>query len=338
MKIFAIREGGTGCDYFRVLLPMRELEKHGHDVTIKNAQLKRGQYIHTEDLHPYDVVIAQRLVQYGGLGSWRRARTFKNRLVYESDDNIFSVTPDNFTAFDFFQQKDVLEAVRAYAAVADQITVTNEALAGTYRQHNSAVTVIPNYLPAEAYRAPGERPACDRKVVGWVGGSSHGQDVQAAASAVQRFLKRNKDWGMYCGGQDFRLRWGTPLDRTVFEPWISIIDDTEGYYASLNFDIGLCPLMASEFNRCKTPVKAMEYMARGIPVIASDVEPYSSFIQHGVTGFLAKYEHDWIKYLGVLSDDTFRKQMAKQAFEFIQDYRMADHWQEWESAYDKMFS
>lgn len=337
MKIFAIREGGTGCDYFRILLPMRELEKHGHEVTVKNAQMKVGQYIRAEDLHPYDVVIAQRLVQYGGLGSWRRARTFKNRLVYESDDNIFNVTPDNFTAFSFFQQKDVLEAVRAYAAVADQITVTNEALADTYRQHNSAVTVLPNYLPAEAYRAPAERPAGAEKRVGWVGGSSHGQDVLAASSAVQRFLKRNKGWGMYCGGQDFRLRWGTPLDRTVFEPWISIIDDTEGYYDSLNFDIGLCPLMASEFNRCKTELKAMEYMARGIPVIASDVEPYSNFIQHGVTGFLAKYEHDWVKYLEMLADDAFRNQMAERAFEFIQDYRMTDHWQEWEDAYAKMF-
>jgi glycosyltransferase involved in cell wall biosynthesis len=54
-----------------------------------------------------------------------------------------------------------------------------------------------------------------------------------------------------------------------------------------DFDIGLSPLRDTQFARSKSPLKALEYGALGIPVVAANVEPYASFVRHGETGSCA---------------------------------------------------
>jgi len=35
-------------------------------------------------------------------------------------------------------------------------------------------------------------------------------------------------------------------------------------------------------------------------MVLSDVRPYSDSVEHGVTGFLAKTQKDWVEYLSKL--------------------------------------
>jgi len=39
-------------------------------------------------------------------------------------------------------------------------------------------------------------------------------------------------------------------------------------------DVAIAPLALHDFNRCKSPIKLLEYGALGIPVICTDIEPY----------------------------------------------------------------
>jgi hypothetical protein len=65
------------------------------------------------------------------------------------------------------------------------------------------------------------------------------------------------------------------------------------------------------FASSKSYIKALEYAALGIPVIASDAEPYRDFVVHGVTGFLVRRDHEWLSYLRELaSDDGLRQSMG----------------------------
>lgn len=63
------------------------------------------------------------------------------------------------------------------------------------------------------------------------------------------------------------------------------------------FDIGVMPLANTAFNRAKCALKAVEYMAMGIPVVASEVGEACVLIQDGVNGFLAHDENEWFEKL-----------------------------------------
>ena len=105
----------------------------------------------------------------------------------------------------------------------------------------------------------------------------------------------------------------------------------------LDFDIGIAPLIDDYFNRCKTPIKWMEY---GILETVTVCSPtlYSKVVKHGETGFIAKTEEDWVKYLSLLIEDKrLRKKIGKAARrEVFKRYDLDLHWRGWVEVYEKV--
>src|ERR1700731_1331733 len=100
MKIFAGHDGGSGCMWYRMELRLRQLEDHGHEVTFRSGGNEPGNRpIRLQEMLGRQIIIGHRFNHYAGMGMWRQARTPKSRLVYEVDDNVFSVTPINWQAF-----------------------------------------------------------------------------------------------------------------------------------------------------------------------------------------------------------------------------------------------
>ena len=66
------------------------------------------------------------------------------------------------------------------------------------------------------------------------------------------------------------------------------------------FDVGIMPLPDDDWAKGKCGFKLIQYMACGIPVIASPVGANCDIVTHGVNGFLAKTTEDWIQYLRLL--------------------------------------
>jgi hypothetical protein len=337
MKILALHDGGSGCAWYRIALPLRELAKHGHEVRLLSVNDDDRATVTAADLAGYDVVIGQRLNVFNGMEAWRRARGPFSRLVYDTDDDVFSVNPENWAAYHLYGQADIQDAVTHMAEVSDLVTVTTEHLAGVMRGHtgNQATAVLPNCVPAFVLdTARQERP---RPAVGWQGGASHGADVGLVAGPVRRFLKRFPGWDLRLGGADYRPTFKAG-DRAQFSEWVPVYDDPEGYYATLDFDIGLAPLTMKPFDHSKSNIKVLEYAARGIPAVATDCGVYASFIRHGENGFLVRAEHEWLKYMSVLAgDDELRRKMGETARADARNYLIEDRYVEWDRAYSSLF-
>lgn len=78
-------------------------------------------------------------------------------------------------------------------------------------------------------------------------------------------------------------------------------------------DIGIMPLTDTPWARGKCGYKLIQYMACGIPVIASPVGVNAEIVEHGVNGFLATTETEWKEALQtLLSDPTLRRQMGQE--------------------------
>jgi glycosyltransferase involved in cell wall biosynthesis len=339
VKILALHDGGSGCAlaWYRIALPLRELAKHGHELTMISVNDDDRATVTASDLAGYDVVVGQRLNVHRGMEAWRRARGPFSRLVYDTDDDVFSVNPENWAAYHLYGQPDIQDAVVHMCEVADLVTVTTEHLAGVMRGHtgNASTVVLPNCVPAFVPgmpRAQGSRPA-----VGYQGGASHGADVGLIAGPVRRFLRRFPGWDLRLGGTDYRPTFRAG-EQVKFREWVPVYDNPHGYYATLNFDIGLAPLVGKTFDRSKSNIKVLEYGARGIPAIASDCDVYRSFIRHGENGFLVREDHEWLRYLSILAnDDELRRKMGEMARADARNYLIEDRYTEWERAYTALF-
>jgi hypothetical protein len=338
VKIFAGHDGGSGCAYYRMETPLRELARHdGFDVTFADAgdSQSAAPIVTLDMLRGYDVIVAQRWNKHDGLSIWRQASLWA-KTVYELDDDVLHITPENWSAYQFYDHPDVRDATIHAAETASLVTVSTEPLAAVMREYNDRVVVLPNCIPDWVTLLP--RPRRERPRVGWQGGASHGIDIGQVAAPVRRFLKRFPSWDLQLNGTDYRHTFRVPADRAFYVPWVAIYDHPERYFASIDFDIGLAPLWPTPFARSKSAIKVIEYGACGIPSIASDIEPYRDVITHGVDGFLVKHDYEWLKYLSILAgDDELREKMSAAAVDMARRHLIEDGWTAWRDAYEGLF-
>ncbi len=347
MHVFASHDGGSGCAWYRMLTPLTAVDKYSGDVkvTFRTGGPKLMQEQHEQllltDAEQADVIVSQRSNAFEGLGVWRRWSTPTCRTVYENDDDIWNITPENAAAYESYAEGgETREAVLRYCTTANLVTTSSPHLGDFTRELTGGrvpVVVLPNYIP-EFVLGLGHDDRRDRPRIGWQGGASHARDVTMATGAVRRFMKRFPQWDLFVSGVDYRDKFRCPDARSFHVPWIHVSDYPDVFYRAIDFDIGICPLLDTQFSRSKSWIKALEYMARGTPVVASDVEPYRRFIDHGVDGFLVKREHEWLSFLSELAgDEGLRLKMSAAAKEKARRNTIEGHHTEWVNAYKMLF-
>ncbi len=79
-----------------------------------------------------------------------------------------------------------------------------------------------------------------------------------------------------------------------------------------SLDIGLMPLHDGLFERGKCGYKLIQYMACGLPVIASDIGVNREIVRHGIDGFLVCDIEEWAAAIRQLAADAqLRKSMGQ---------------------------
>jgi len=69
------------------------------------------------------------------------------------------------------------------------------------------------------------------------------------------------------------------------------------------FDVGIMPLRDEPFERGKCGYKLIQYMACGLPVVASPVGANQEIVEHKVNGYLATSTNEWINAIRELKDN-----------------------------------
>ena len=159
------------------------------------------------------------------------------------------------------------------------------------------VAVIPTVVNFEKYNLPDKEGKVQSiPVIGWVGTPATTKFLVEIKSVIQ-YLHEKKIAVFHAFGADGAQLVGLPIEVV---PW----DESQEVRILCSFDIGIMPLRDSWFERGKCGYKLIQYMACGIPVVASPVGANTNIVVNGVNGFLAQTESEWIVALTSLCLDN----------------------------------
>jgi hypothetical protein len=80
------------------------------------------------------------------------------------------------------------------------------------------------------------------------------------------------------------------------------------YERIATFDVGLSPLVNHPFNTAKSAFKAKQYLACGVPTLASAVGENALFVQDSINGILCRNAEDWKRalcYFEAMDEQTY---------------------------------
>jgi tetratricopeptide (TPR) repeat protein len=168
---------------------------------------------------------------------------------------------------------------------ADGLQLATPALEARYGALNPRRAVLPSQLwdappaPAPRAHAPG------RLVVGWGGSLAHEDDLRDVAPALAGVLERHPEVDLAVMGDPAlgEALAALPPGRVTLSPPGSA-DDYARFLDGV--DVGLAPLLPTDFNRCRDDGRYLEYAARGVLAVCADLEPYRGAVRPGHTGFL----------------------------------------------------
>ena len=181
------------------------------------------------------------------------------------------------------------------AASYTTIVCGNRYLADYYEEHAATVEVLPTVVNTKQYTSI-RQIGSDIVRIGWIGTPLNRYHLETVRTALSELAKERR-FELIVVGLNEPLNWDSPLIRHI--KWQ--LKDELNYFAQ--FDIGIMPLKDSAFSRGKCAFKLIQYMAAGLPVVASPVGANSEVVSHNRNGFLARNDEDWVSMLRTLIDD-----------------------------------
>ena len=254
----------------------------------------------TRDIEHFDIVMMNRdilpSIRFSSIESWLCKRN--PRIIFDFDDAIF-LGPRN---------QKLKKILKNFAL----LTPGNSYLAEFARSVNGNVRIWPTVIDTDAYQPLSHR-STGKIRIGWSGSVSTVKYCLPLLENVITKLSSIEDFEfVVITKSDPKIDWKNVNYR--FVPWTP---ETE-VVGIQQLDIGLMPLEDTPFQRGKCGLKAIQYMAAGIPALVSPVGVNAEIVIHGRQGFHCRTEDDWIKYMQLLiHDEILRKKLGQAARERV---------------------
>lgn len=178
------------------------------------------------------------------------------------------------------------------------------------------VAFLPTVIDIRRYRGSPPAAQTQRSVIGWIGSPTSAQYLQPLLPVLER-LSQTVDFEFAVVGAELdSARY--PFMRCIRWSEKTEVDEIR------RFDVGVMPLPDGPWEQGKCGYKLIQYMACGKPAVASPVGVNADIVQHGVNGFLAGGEQQWLDALTrLLSDAELRARMGSRGRDMAeQDYSL----------------
>ena len=181
----------------------------------------------------------------------------------------------------------------------------------------SRVEVVPTVIDLCRYSEKAPKlfsvagPSCHPRIV-WIGSPSTARYLHLLREPLQALAKRLPFVLRVIGAEAVDMP-GVPVE---FLPWA---ENTEVQNIS-ECDVGVMPLMDTAWERGKCGYKLIQYMACGLPVVASSVGVNADIVRPRENGFLAESSEEWLVALEkLLLDKLLRQEMGSAGRQLVEE-------------------
>jgi glycosyltransferase involved in cell wall biosynthesis len=261
------------------------------------------------DLDRFDAVFVYREAALLGPAFLEKIVARRGRpIIYQLDDPLF--VPYRSPSNGYLSYLKFFGKIAEICRLAKVVMVNSTHIHEYASQYNKNIWQVPSVVDTKQYVFRPELLEKQPKEVciGWSGSPTTVNNIKIIASPLSKLAERVKHRVHLIGGTNFDL---PGVDYTA-QKWRA---DTE-VQDLRKLQVGMVPLPVNEWNKRKFYMKTAQYMALGIPPVATPLGSNPEVIEHGVTGFLADGEEEWVKYLRLLIEDhDLRLAMSQRAAE-----------------------
>lgn len=229
-----------------------------------------------------------------------------SNIIFDLDDALFakptSIPPDKF------DKKKVRESLNYVLLKSRKVIVGNKFIRDYVVQINPDVTIVPTpvytYPDTSPMEQRGDKPN-DKVVIGWIGNKENLICLKEMENIFRQLSLRLKDQFV------IKVICDEPLYLRSFNIINSKWSLEDEFKELMGIDIGIMPLKDDDWSEGKCAFKLLQFMSIGIPVVASPIGMNAEVIRHGISGYLAETEEEWIMRISSLVNDyNLRKDLG----------------------------
>lgn len=229
-------------------------------------------------------------------------------LLFDFDDAIFTSPAGNRSRV---AERRVEQRLGGVLSAARVVIAGNRYLCDYAGQFSKHVIHLPTVVDTSRYPAK-QHLEIPELVIGWIGHSVNHPYLFSMADVMLRLSS--------C----FRIRLLVVSDRDLSIPGVQVENrrwsEATEVRDILAMDIGIMPMPDDPWSRGKCGLKAIQYMAAGIPVVCAAVGANNDIVRHGIDGYCASTLGQWEEYLaGLCRDIHLRRQMGMSARRRVQE-------------------
>jgi glycosyltransferase involved in cell wall biosynthesis len=320
MRILVIANNLQQASYRLRVEALREiLAQRQIDLDVK---LRPDQWIDSRRLYAsaqqYDAVLLQRKLLEVREIRW--LRRFAKKIFFDVDDAVMYLGSRRNP----IHRWRVWRRFAAHVGRVDLVVAGNEYLADIFRRAGAAAIVLPTVVDARRYQVKSHAPASAPALV-WIGSRSTLGYLRRFAAALQQSAARVKGLRLIVIADESPTDLPLPVEHI---PWSAATEAS----ALCRGDIGIAPMPADHWTLGKCGFKIIQYMAAGLPVIASPVGANAQIVLPGQTGLLPQTDAQWADAVVTLAvDPQLRQAMGAAGRRRVdQEYslqRAADVWE-----------
>ncbi|PUB36786.1 glycosyltransferase involved in cell wall biosynthesis [Pseudomonas sp. GV105] len=275
---------------------LERLYKHGGRSFLPTLKCYFSRFLFLFTVRSYDVVwIEKEIFPFFPAFAERLLKFFRVPYVVDYDDAIFH----NYNLSGSLLVRKLLGSKIDVVMRHAEVVVAGNSYLAEYAIKAGAlkVEIIPTVVDHSRYDG-GELPHHDKLVIGWIGSPSTEKYVVKIKTALMAVCENYGARVVLMGASPGVIAELDGLNVEVL-PWS---EDSETAFIK-QLDIGIMPLVDGFWEKGKCGYKLIQYMACGVPVVASPVGVNVDIVDGNECGMLAADIEDWRRCLDKLLND-----------------------------------